>query len=115
MTDEEIAKQVTDRINGVDEVFIDCYPITFFDHVDDKIESENYVGIIQGGYKDFMEDGLWDFAYHFVDSIEELKELKIGESLTDDDWGILQSISYDKAYTYKVTYKDKEIIHDCVI
>lgn len=115
MTEEEVVKQVTDRINGIDEVYIDCYPIIFFDQVGDEIESENYVGIIRGGYRDFMEDDLWDFAYHFVDSVEELKALKIGESLTEDDWGILKTISYDKEYTIKATYKDQEFINEKII
>lgn len=112
MTEEEITRQVAFRLDGSRTYTIDLYPITFLDFVtDEDIEEdhcENYVGIIHGGYKDEMEDYLWDIAYHYVDSVEELKALKIGESLTDDDWGILKTIDYNKARTevVTITYED---------
>ena len=110
--EEETARQVAFKLDGSRTYHIDLYPITFLDNKDDEDTEEqhceNYVGIIQGGYEDEMEDYLWDFAYHFVDSVKELKALKIGESLTGDDWGILKTIDYNKARTevVTITYED---------
>jgi len=111
--EEETARQVAFRLDGSRTYYIDLYPITFMDHRDDEdteeAHCENYIGIIQGGYQDEMEDYLWEYAYHYVQDVEELKALKIGESLTNDDWGILKTIDYRKARTEVVTITYEEI------
>jgi hypothetical protein len=106
--EEEMARQVAFRLDGSRTYHIDLYSITFLDRFDDENSEEGYVGIIQGGYKDEMEDYLWDYAYYYVQDVEELKSLKIGESLTNDDWGILKTINYRKARTevITITYED---------
>lgn len=57
-----------------------------------------YIGLVKGGWDDVLLDTATDHrTYYFVDSLEELKQFKVGDEITGDE-DYLVSISARPEY-----------------
>jgi hypothetical protein len=74
-----------------------------------------YIGLVKGGWDDILLDTETDHkVYYFVDSLEELRRMKVGEEICGDD-DYLVSIGKKPEYISIENLNDEGVIQNASI